>query len=116
MELSYLGINNYSKIEPSVVKLKSEANTRECKNAVQILNKLGNNENMLTNIDHMRNRIASTIENGKLEEESYQYIHLISTVDEAIKLQTKPNKTFDDIINFYTICENFNDILGRVDR
>lgn len=113
MELSYLGLNNYAN-RPSQININAQKNIQEYKRLENSLVELGKNEKMLTNIEEIQNAIQKNLENGNLEEGSMQHTHVMKILDHVIEVQLKPNKSLDDIHDFYNSCINCRDLLGRM--
>lgn len=113
MELIPLGINNIDQFKKHSIEKNASRNYTEFTRAVTILDELGSNEKMLTNIDNMRVKLGGLLEKGLVETESFEYQQLISAIDQAVKIQFKTKKSLDDIADFYNTYNNFGDISKR---
>lgn len=111
MGLSYLEINNYPADQ---IKIEAKINNKRYEDALKNLNDINKNENMLTNLEYMRDTIRKNLENGKLKEDDWTYRHLCAVVEEATTIQIKRCKNYHDAIDFYEMCTNFDDIIKRV--
>lgn len=89
---------------------EAERNYYKYTRSFSTLMELGENKSMLSNIEQMKNKLNKLLEEGKYSTEDSEFSHLNSIIDSAIQIQIKSNKSLNDISEFYTAYNNFNDV------
>jgi|SRR5690625_224082 len=110
MEPMLLSINNYEDISQSI---QADSNLKDYHKQSGILMELGSNENMVTNLHDMRDKLNKLVEEGRVKDGEFNYKHLESIMDGAMKIQINPNKSLQDISMFYTSYNNFADVYKK---
>lgn len=114
MELIPLGISNIDQFKKITLEKEATRNYTEFTKAVDVLDSLGSNDKMLTNIDNMRLKLGGLLETGVIGTDSFEHQLLVSAIDQAVKIQFKTKKSLDDIAEFYHTYNNFRDISMRL--
>ena len=106
------GFKNNAKI----VNRKAEANYTKIINSMNTISELGNNENILTNINDMSNKREKLLASGSISEGLISYTLLSKSIEEASNIYSKSQKSIEDIIGFYNTYKNFTDICVRLEE
>lgn len=115
MELKLLGINNFDKYKnPLILQREATKNYNDFNQSIDILKNLGSNENMITNIQHMKNKINDMVSSGRVTNDGFEHKMLETTLNQAVEIQLKTKKSMDDIADFYHTYNNFQDISKRL--
>ncbi len=96
------------KNNPKIIASIAENNSKNYEHHSSELHKLGTNDVMLDNIEDMKNKMKDLETYGLLDPRCSSMM-IDSFIRQAIEIQTKPNKSLEDICNFYTTYNNFND-------
>lgn len=115
MELKHLGINNVDKYKnPSIIDREAKKNYNDFTRTIETYQTFGSNEKMLTNIQQMRSKIEHMLSSGRVGNNDFNHNLLESALKQAVDIQLKSKKSMDDIWDFYTTYNNFQDISIRL--
>lgn len=104
-----LGINNHDQYQFKRM-LDATKNNEKFKSTIETMRELGENHNMITNLDDMRFRLDILLEEGRFKQNDSRYRHLETIVEQAQEIHITPNKSLEDITGFYESYTNFNDV------
>ncbi len=106
-----LGINNHGNIQRTI---QANVNYQNYTRHIDSFMELGSNDNLITNLHDMRDKMTRLLEEGQLKDGEFNHIHLQSIIDGAMNIHVKPKKSLADISEFYTSYNNFNDVYNKI--